>query len=37
MKKHFYEKNNYLLEHEVNKTFEEVLWMTDDEFKTVVA
>ena len=33
MKKHFYEKNNYLLEHEVNKTFEEVLWMTDDEFQ----
>lgn len=31
--KHFYEKNTYLLEHEVNKTFEEVLWMSDDEFK----
>lgn len=31
--KSFYEKNSYLLEHEVNKTFEEVLWMTDDEFR----
>ena len=31
--KHFYEKNNYLLDHEVNKTFEEVLWMTDEEFR----
>ena len=31
--KHFYEKNSYLLNHEVNKTFEEVLWMSDDEFK----
>jgi len=31
--KHFYERNSYLLEHEVNKTFEEVLWMTDDEFR----
>lgn len=31
--KYFYERNSYLLEHEVNKTFEEVLWMTDDEFR----
>ena len=33
MNKWFYEKNSYLLEHEVNKTFEEVLWMTTDEFR----
>ena len=26
--KSFYERNSYLLEHEVNKTFEEVLWMS---------
>ena len=31
--KHFYEKNKYILESEVNKTFEEVLWMSDDEFR----
>ena len=32
--KHFYERNSYLLEHEVNKTFEEVLWMSDEDFRT---
>ena len=31
--KHFYEKNKYILESEVNKTFEEILWMSDDEFR----
>ena len=31
--KSFYERNSYLLEHEVNKTFEEVLWMSDEEFR----
>ena len=31
--KHFYEKNKYILESEVNKTFEEVLWMSDYEFR----
>ena len=31
--KHFYERNDYVLDHEVNKTFEEVLWMSDDEFR----
>lgn len=29
---YFYERNNYILEHDINKKFEEVLWMTDDEF-----
>lgn len=28
----FYERNDYLLNHEVNKNFEEILWMTDNEF-----
>ena len=31
--KAFYEKNNYLIDHDVNKTFEDVLWMTDAEFR----
>lgn len=31
--KYFYEKNTELLESEVNKTFEEILWMTKDEFR----
>ena len=31
--KHFYERNDYILNHEINKTFEEILWMTDDEFR----
>ena len=31
--KHFYERNDYVLDHEVNKTFEEILWMSDDEFR----
>ena len=31
--KHFYEKNYYLLDSDVNKNFEEVLWMSDDEFR----
>ena len=30
---YFYEKNRELLESNVNKTFEEVLWMTKDEFR----
>lgn len=30
--KFFYERNQYLLDHETNKTFEEILWMSDDEF-----
>lgn len=29
----FYQKNKKLLEHPVNKTFEQVLWMSDREFK----
>lgn len=33
MNKYFYEKYDEFLEHPVNKTFEEVLWMTDDEFE----
>ena len=33
MNKFFYEKNRYVLDHEVNKTFEQVMWMTDEEFK----
>ena len=31
--KHFYERNDYVLDHEVNKTFEQILWMSDDEFR----
>ena len=30
---YFYEKNRELLESNVNKTFEEVLWMSKDEFR----
>lgn len=30
---YFYERNSDLLNHPINKTFEEVLWMTDDEFR----
>ena len=33
---HFYERNNYILEHDINKKFEEVLWMTEDEFRAWV-
>ena len=33
MKNYFYERNDYVLHHEVNKTFEEILWMSDDEFR----
>lgn len=33
---HFYERNNYLLNHEVNRTFEELLWMSQDDFRTWV-
>ena len=33
---HFYERNNYILKHDINKKFEEVLWMTEDEFRTWV-
>ena len=31
--KHFYERNDWLLNHETNKTFEQVQWMSDDEFR----
>lgn len=31
--KHFYERNDWLLNHETNKTFESVMWMSDEEFK----
>jgi hypothetical protein len=37
MKKWFYEKNDELLNSSVNKTFEEVLWMTEPEFCAWVA
>jgi len=33
MTKHFYERNDWLLNHKTNKTFEEVQWMTEDEFR----
>lgn len=33
MTKHFYEKNTEFLQSPVNKKFEEVLWMTQDEFR----
>ena len=33
MSKNFYERNDYVLNHDINKYFEEVLWMTDDEFE----
>ena len=33
MTKHFYEKNTDFLQSPVNKKFEEVLWMTQDEFR----
>lgn len=35
-KKYFYERNDYLLESPVNKFFEEILWMTEDEFQAWV-
>jgi hypothetical protein len=37
MKKWFYERNDELLKSPVNKTFEEVLWMSEPEFRTWVA
>lgn len=37
MKKWFYERNDELLKSPVNKTFEEVLWMTEPEFRTWVS
>jgi hypothetical protein len=37
MRKWFYEKNDELLKSAVNKTFEELLWMTEAEFQTWVA
>lgn len=37
MRKWFYEKNDELLKSEVNKTFEEILWMSESEFQTWVA
>lgn len=33
VKKWFYERNDYVLNHEVNKTFEEILMMTPTEFR----
>lgn len=33
MKKYFYEKNDYLINHDVNKTFDEILLMTKEEFR----
>ena len=33
MKKYFYEKNTEFLNSELNKTFEEILWMSKDEFR----
>ena len=33
MTKHFYERNDWLLNHETNKTFEQIQWMNDDEFR----
>jgi hypothetical protein len=32
-KKYFYEKNKDLIDSELNKPFEEILWMTKDEFR----
>jgi hypothetical protein len=37
MRKWFYERNNELLQSPVNKTFEEVLWMSDTDFRSWVA
>lgn len=37
MKKWFYERNDELLKSQVNKTFEEVLWMNEAEFRSWVA
>ena len=31
--KYFYEKNTEFIESDVNKTFEQVLWMSDEEFR----
>ena len=31
--KHFYQRNDYILNHEINKNFEEILWMNDTEFR----
>ena len=33
MKNYFYERNDYVLHHEVNKIFEEILWMPENEFR----
>jgi hypothetical protein len=33
MNKHFYERNDWLLNHETNKTFDEIQLMSDDEFR----
>ena len=33
MTKHFYERNDWLLNHETNKTFEQIQRMTEDEFR----
>ena len=30
---HFYERNSYILDHGINKTFEEILWMSEDKFR----
>lgn len=31
--KPYYERNDYILDHETNKTFEEILWMDEKEFR----
>lgn len=36
MSKNFYERNDYILNHEVNKKFEDLLWMSDTEFENWV-
>lgn len=33
MTKYFYERNDFLIEHETNKTFEEILWMDTQQFR----
>jgi len=34
--KNFHERNHYLLNHTINKKFEQILWMTDAEFRVYV-
>lgn len=33
MSKYFYERNSFILEHEINILFEEILWMPENEFR----